>query len=89
MKAIHISIYGEFNNVGFRDWAKIHALKFNLTGWVRKSADGSIEIFIQGEDDHLNDLVSLCWDGPSRAYVDDVLVQDAISDNKFIEFNTI
>ena len=89
MKAIHISIYGEVHNVGFREWAKNHSLRLNLTGWVRKAADGSIEIFIQGENETLNEFVSLCWDGPSMSYVDDVLAQDTNPDNKITKFKAI
>ena len=50
MTATHISIYGEVHRVGFRAWAQEQALKDNLIGWVRKAADGSIEVFLQGEE---------------------------------------
>ena len=81
MTATHISIYGEVHRVGFRAWAKEQAKKDNLSGWVRKAADGSIEVFLQGEEDGINNFLSLCWDGPKMAYVDDVLAQEAKIDN--------
>ena len=77
MTATHISIYGEVHGVGFRAWAQEQALKDNLIGWVRKAADGSIEVFLQGEEERINNFLSLCWDCPKMAYVDDVLAQDA------------
>ena len=45
MSATHVSIYGEVHGVGFRAWAHSQALKDNLSGWVRKASDGSIEVF--------------------------------------------
>ena len=56
MTATHISIYGEVHRVGFRAWAKEQAKKDNLSGWVRKAADGSIEVFLQGEEDGINNF---------------------------------
>lgn len=86
MVGSHISVYGEVQGSGFRSWAKDKAFKLNLTGWSRKASDGSIEIFVQGEEDPINAFISLCWDGPSFAHVDDVLVQDASHDKSLIGF---
>lgn len=82
----HISVYGEVQGSGFRAWAKEQALKLKLTGWTRKASDGSIEIFAQGEESQVNEFISFCWDGPSFAHVDDVLVQDASHDESIKGF---
>jgi|TARA_B100001093_G_scaffold193377_1_gene185978 acylphosphatase len=82
----HISIYGEVQGSGFRSWAKEQSAKLNLMGWARKASDGSIEIFVQGEEEPLNVFISLCWDGPSFAHVEDVLVQDANHDESIKGF---
>ena len=82
----HISIYGEVQGSGFRSWAKEQSAKLNLMGWSRKASDGSIEIFVQGEEEPLNVFISLCWDGPSFAHVEDVLVQDANHDESIKGF---
>ena len=86
MLGSHISIYGEVQGSGFRSWAKEQSLKLSLTGWARKASDGSIEIFVQGEDESVNAFISLCWDGPSFSHVDDVLVQDASPDESIKGF---
>ena len=86
MVGSHISIYGEVQGSGFRSWAKEQSLKLNLVGWGRKASDGSIEIFVQGEEEALNSFISLCWDGPSFAHVDDVLVQEAQADESLTGF---
>ena len=82
----HISIYGEVQGSGFRSWAKEQSSKLHLNGWVRKASDGSIEIFVQGEEESVNAFISLCWDGPNFSHVDDVLVQDASLDDSIIDF---
>ena len=77
MIALHISIYGRVQAVGFRNWIKKSAEKKRVFGWVRNASDGSVEAFIQGKDEALNDLLALCWEGPDLADVEDVLAQDS------------
>ena len=89
MIAVHISVYGEVQGTGFRTWSKEQAEKLNLSGWTRKASDGSIEIFSQGEEEKINDFVSLCWDGPNMAFIDEVLVKDTNPDDSFSVFEIL
>ena len=89
MIAVHISVYGEVQGTGFRTWTKEQADKFNLSGWTRKASDGSIEIFSQGEEDKINDFVSICWDGPNMAFIDEVLVKDTNPDDSISGFEIL
>ena len=89
MIAVHISVYGEVQGTGFRTWTKEQADKLNLSGWTRKASDGSIEIFSQGEEEKINDFVSLCWDGPNMAFIDEVLVKDTNPDDSFSGFEIL
>ena len=89
MIAVHISVYGEVQGTGFRAWSKEQAEKLNLSGWTRKASDGSIEIFSQGEEEKINDFVSLCWDGPNMAFIDEVLVKDTNPDDSFSGFEIL
>ena len=89
MIAVHILVYGEVHGTGFRAWSKEHAKKFSLSGWTRKASDGSIEIYVQGEEEKINDFVSLCWDGPNMAFIDEVLVKDANSDDSISSFEIL
>jgi len=86
MNALHISIYGQVQSVGFRNWIKENAVKRNLTGWVRNASDGSVEVFLQGKEDFINELLGLCWEGPTIADVDDVLTHDANYDKSVLSF---
>tara|TARA_Y100001970_G_scaffold151770_1_gene185854 strand:+ start:2598 stop:2867 length:270 start_codon:yes stop_codon:yes gene_type:complete len=89
MIAIHISVYGEVQSTGFRSWAKEQAQKFSLSGWTRKASDGSIEIFVQGEEKKINDFISVCWDGPNMAFTDEVLVKDAKLEDSISSFEIL
>ncbi len=89
MIAVHISVYGEVQGTGFRTWTKEQADKLNLSGWTRKASDGSIEIFSQGEEEKINDFVSICWDGPNMAFIDEVLVKDTNPDDSFSVFEIL
>ena len=86
MIALHISIYGTVQAVGFRDWIKKSAEKKGVLGWVRNASDGSVEAFIQGEDEALNDLLALCWEGPDLSDVEDVLTKDSNVDETIDSF---
>ena len=85
--ALHVSIFGSVQGVGFRRWMNESALKLSLTGWVRNASDGSVEAFIQGPQDNVNDMLSSLWEGPNLADVEDVLTQDSQVDESLELFN--
>ena len=87
MNALHISIFGRVQAVGFRYWMKEQAEKRGLFGLVRNASDGSVEAFIQGEDESLNDLLAFSWEGPDLADVEDILTQDTKVDDSFNSFD--
>ena len=88
MKAVHISIYGQVQGVGFRAWVKEEADKLKIFGWVRNASDGSVELFLQGDESSVNQLLALTWEGPNQAEVDDVLTQESEADNLINAFET-
>ena len=87
MIALHISIYGRVQAVGFRNWMKKSAEEKGVFGWIRNASDGSVEAFIQGDEESLNDLLALCWEGPDLADVEDVLTQDSNVDESIDSFD--
>ena len=87
MNALNISIFGRVQAVGFRYWMKEQAEKRGLFGWVRNASNGSVEAFIQGEDESLNDLLAFSWEGPDLADVEDILTQDTKVDDSFNSFD--
>lgn len=68
-------ISGEVQGVGYRAYARRHAQKLGLSGWVRNRSDGTVELEAQGPASHLEDLVAALRRGPSYSRVRDVAVQ--------------
>lgn len=53
MKRYHIIFKGRVQGVGFRFQVKILADRLGLTGTVRNMYDGSVEVYIQGNENQL------------------------------------
>lgn len=50
MKSYRILYSGKVQGIGFRYTVKRIADKYNIVGWVRNLSDGSVEVFVQGEE---------------------------------------
>ncbi|MBO5038156.1 MAG: acylphosphatase [Alphaproteobacteria bacterium] len=73
MKEVYLKIEGRVQRVGFRRWAVMKAAAIGgVSGWVRNESDGSVEIFMSGEDRAVNEMVQSCYQGPLFARVDKV-----------------
>lgn len=53
MKRYHIIFKGRVQGVGFRFQVKMLADRLGLTGTVRNMYDGSVEVYIQGNENQL------------------------------------
>lgn len=53
MKRYHIIFKGRVQGVGFRFQVKMLADRIGLTGTVRNMFDGSVEVYIQGNENQL------------------------------------
>ena len=83
-KTIHLLIKGRVQGVFYRASAKEKALNAGLTGWVRNTKSGDVEILATGTESDLNQFINWCRIGPSKASVEEVTV----TDNPFISFET-
>ena len=89
MKAVHIVVTGNVQGVGYRQGCRRTARSLDLVGWVRNRADGSVEMFAQGESDRIDRLVDWAWAGPIAARVtgvqSDVVAPDLTLTDFFIQ----
>ena len=69
MTTAHIKVIGRVQGIGFRRWAEGIANKLNLSGWVRNSSDGSVEIMVKGEENLVNEFLQQCHKGPAFSMV--------------------
>ncbi len=72
MKALHAVVEGEVQGVGFRYSAQRRARVLGLCGWVRNMADGSVEVWAEGDQESLEDLLDWLSLGPPSAEVTQV-----------------
>lgn len=62
-------VSGRVQGVFFRDTMRRRAESAGLAGWVRNTADGTVEAAYEGEPEAVDELVEFTRLGPSRAEV--------------------
>ena len=72
-----LRIHGEVQGVFYRGWSVDAARSFGLRGWVRNRRDGSVEMLVQGEEEHVRRLIEQCRAGPPAARVTRIDVEDS------------
>lgn len=75
--AMHITIQGRVQGVGYRAWAVHEASRLGLAGWVRNLANGNVEALAQGDGSQVERFVEACQRGPGLARVDHLEAQPA------------
>ncbi len=55
--AKHIFFSGQVQGVGFRFTANSIARRYKLTGFVRNTSDGKVEMLLQGDSQDIDDCI--------------------------------
>lgn len=69
MPAMRIRIRGRVQGVGFRWFARVHARRLGLAGWVANCPDGSVEVAASGDQARLEEYKRVLKRGPDGADV--------------------
>jgi acylphosphatase len=70
------TVYGRVQGVNFRLFVVRCAREMELKGYVRNLLDGgALEVYVEGEKEHLDKFLGHIHSGPSRARVDRVDVK--------------
>lgn len=85
-KAIHVVIKGRVQGVGFRWFAIQNARKYGVTGYVKNLVSGDVEILAEGEEEQLEEFISLMKKGPPFSNVVDVNTQRKEVSGQYSEF---
>ena len=81
------TVYGRVQGVNFRLFVMRCAREMELKGYVRNLLDGrSLEVYVEGDKERLDDFLSLIHSGPSHARVDRVDVKWAEYSGNFRNF---
>jgi acylphosphatase len=66
---VQATIHGRVQGVGFRSWTRKNAQKRGLTGWVKNTAEGTVEAMFCGEETAVEQMLKECARGPLAAKV--------------------
>jgi acylphosphatase len=71
-----ILISGRVQGVGFRYSTVEQARKYSICGFVQNNPDGSVFIHAEGNANDLSKFILWCQQGPSRAIIKSVTIND-------------
>ena len=71
-----VVVSGRVQGVFFRDTTRRRAEAAGVAGWVRNTADGTVEAVFEGEPAAVDEMVEFCRRGPGRAEVAGIDVEE-------------
>jgi len=77
-KSVRLIITGKVQGVWYRGWTVEQATKLGLDGWVRNRADGTVEALMVGQEPQVDQMITLCWQGPKFSKVLEIDIQPAM-----------
>ena len=77
-RAVHLTVTGRVQGVGYRAFVEDEATARGLAGWVRNRRDGSVEAVVSGDTEAVDRMVAACRKGPYAAGVAEVRVTDYV-----------
>jgi len=82
----HIRVSGRVQGVGFRYFVMRTAKFLRLTGWVKNTRDGGVEIVAEGREEMVSELIRILPTGNTMARVANVSVHRFKPDFSFDDF---
>jgi acylphosphatase len=87
--AKHVIVEGRVQGVFFRKNTKQKAQELNITGWVKNTSDNKVEIFAFGNTEDLSKFITWCKQGPPKAIVQNIHVEEIEIKDKPGEFSIV
>ena len=81
-----VCVSGRVQGVFFREHTRKWATSFGLTGWVRNTEDGQVEITVEGDKDTIERLLELLREGPPLSRVDSLDMDWEVYSGEFLDF---
>ena len=72
MKGLHAFVSGRVQGVGYSAFTRNRAKMLGLRGFVKNLPDGRVEVYAEGEEGALKELLDYLKKGPVLARVDGV-----------------
>jgi acylphosphatase len=77
VKASLVKVFGRVQRVGYRRHVPDSAQELGLSGYVRNEKDGSVTVFVQGDDAAIEKFIEKLKTSPQPAHVKSLEVKDA------------
>ena len=87
-KAFHAIITGRVQGVFFRQNTKARAEFLNITGFTKNLKDGSVEVWAEGDEKNLEEILKFLKKGPKEALVEEIKIEWKPPKN-YPEFNIL
>lgn len=85
-RAVHATVTGQVQGVGFRFATRRVAESLGLDGWVRNLPDGSVEVWAQGDTSAVGEMDRFLNEGPLGSRVRAVQSTDRSVDPQIAGF---
>ena len=76
MLTIHLLIKGKVQGVYYRASAKEAADRLHISGWVKNTREGYVEVLASGQEEDIRRFIEWCKKGPERAVVSELIVDE-------------
>ena len=86
MPTVHLLIKGKVQGVNYRAAAKGRAANLALTGWIKNTAEGDVEVTVSGEHEAIQQFIKWCRQGPPAAVVAKVEIKP-MPETPFLTFS--
>ena len=80
MTTYSLLIEGRVQGVCYRAWMREKASKLAVAGWVRNLPSGQVEALVKGEEAVIDELITMCNNGPPLAAVTRVTKRETNAD---------
>lgn len=84
---LHATVDGHVQGVGFRAFVYEIGQSMSLTGWVRNTFEGKVEVVAEGQRDDLEILLRYLKQGPRAAFVTEVAQEWSQATGEFTSFD--
>jgi acylphosphatase len=84
--SVRLLVRGKVQGVYFRFNMQQVAMKNSVVGWVRNLPDGNVEALLEGNKEHVNQVVQWSMIGPENARVDKVKTDYGQYTGKYKDF---
>ncbi len=76
LKAFQARVYGRVQRVGYRRFILDSAQELGLSGYVKNERDGSVTIFVQGDEAILDKFIEMLKSPPPPAYLKSIDIRE-------------